>query len=166
MKLLGLSPVCLTSFLLALLVSTSAMAISLPEAAVYPVMSPRLSSSFGSRKHPIKKVSRHHDGVDPAAPKDSPVRAIKAGTIVYADPYGGYGKLVVVQHTDGMTTHYGHLNSIKAQPGKYVKAGEIIGAVGSTGHSTGPHLHLEFRKNGKALNPQIFLKDLIGKAEG
>jgi murein DD-endopeptidase MepM/ murein hydrolase activator NlpD len=166
MKLSVLSPAFLTSFLLALLVSTSAMAISLPEAAVYPVMSPRLSSGFGTRKHPIKKVSRHHDGVDLAAPKDSPVRAIKAGLIVYADPYGGYGKLVVVQHPDGMTTHYGHLNSIKAQPGKHVKAGEIIGAVGSTGHSTGPHLHLEFRKDGKVLNPQIFLKDLIGKAEG
>jgi murein DD-endopeptidase MepM/ murein hydrolase activator NlpD len=166
MKLLVLFLACLISAASTLTVGSTAHAVNLPEAAVYPVMSPRLSSGFGSRRHPLKKVFRHHDGIDLAAPKDSPVRAISEGIVVFADPYGGYGKLVVVKHKDGVTTHYGHLNSIAVQPGSSVKAGEIIGAVGSTGRSTGPHLHLEFRRDGKALNPQNFLKDLTIKAEG
>ena len=136
------------------------------KAKVFPIMSPRLSSGFGKRRHPIFRVVRHHSGLDLAAPKDSQIRSVAAGRVVFADTYAGYGNLVVVQHADQVTSHYGHCNKLLVEIGAVVKAGEIIATVGSTGNSTGPHLHLEIRKNGKALNPRHYIHGINKKARG
>lgn len=135
-------------------------------AFVYPVMGPRLSSDFGKRKHPVYKSTRHHHGVDLAAPEHSPIRAIGAGQVIYADPYAGYGNVVVVRHHDGSTSHYGHCHLIKVKTGQRVKAGQIVGTVGSTGISTGPHLHFEIRIGGEPRDPELFLPGLAEKAAG
>lgn len=133
---------------------------------VYPVVGPRLSSVFGNRKHPVKKMTRHHNGVDLAAPEGAGVRVIAEGRVVFADSYAGYGKLVVVQHADGKTSHYGHLSTIKARPGTKVLPGELIGLVGESGIATGPHLHFEIRQDGKPLDPEAYLPGLSETPEG
>ena len=133
---------------------------------VYPVMGPRVSSSYGNRRHPLRKVKHHHQGVDLAAPSGAPIRAVADGQVMFADPYAGYGKLVVIQHDGGLTSHYGHCARILVQPGTHVRAGDIIGTVGSTGISTGPHLHFELRKSGKSLDPERLLPGIADSAEG
>ena len=136
-------------------------------ALVYPVMGPRKSSGYGVRTHPKLKTTRHHHGVDLAAPEGSPIRAISSGTVIFADPWGGYGKVIVIRHDDGETTsHYGHCSKIKVKPGNRLKAGTVIGTVGSTGISTGPHLHFEVRRNGRPLNPETFLPGLAAESSG
>lgn len=136
------------------------------EAFVYPVMGPRLSSDFGKRRHPVKRVVQHHHGIDLAAPAGAPIRAIADGQVMFADPHGGYGKLVVVRHSNGLSSHYGHCARIHVQPGATVRAGEIIGTVGSTGISTGPHLHFELRKDGEPLDPERLLPGLAEASKG
>jgi murein DD-endopeptidase MepM/ murein hydrolase activator NlpD len=136
------------------------------ETFVYPLMGPRLSSDYGNRRHPIKRVTQHHHGIDLAAPAGAPIRAIADGRVMFADPYAGYGKLVVVQHKNGLTSHYGHCSRIAVQPGAFVRAGDIIGMVGSTGISTGPHLHFELRKEGSPVNPERVLPGLADAAQG
>lgn len=133
---------------------------------VYPVVHPKLTSSFGSRVHPIKRVRRNHSGVDLAAPIGAPVRAISAGVIIFADPWGGYGNFIVIKHQSEITSHYGHLDLMRVQPGEKVAAGQIIGTVGSTGESTGPHLHLELRQSGQPLDPLRYIPGLTTEAEG
>jgi murein DD-endopeptidase MepM/ murein hydrolase activator NlpD len=133
---------------------------------VYPVMGPRMSSDFGLRNHPIRKHRAHHHGVDLAAPQGAPIRVIAAGQVVYADPLGGYGKVVVVKHASGLTSHYGHCQSIGVSIGQIVKPGDILGTVGSTGLSTGPHLHFEIRQDGKPQNPERYLPGLAAPAAG
>lgn len=133
---------------------------------VFPIMSPRKSSPFGTRVHPKLRYVRHHDGVDLAAPSSSPIRAVADGVVVFADPYAGYGNLIVVKHPNGVTTHYGHCQAIKVKPGNRVTAGQIIGLVGSTGLSTGPHLHFEVRKDGHAYDPEALLPGLAIEARG
>lgn len=144
--------------------ATNSLAVA---ALVYPVMGPRKSSDYGIRTHPKLKTTRHHHGVDLAAPEGAPIRAISAGTVIFADPWGGYGNVVVVRHDDGETTsHYGHCSKIKVKTGERVQAGKIIGTVGSTGISTGPHLHFEVRRNGRPLNPESFLPGLADESAG
>lgn len=133
---------------------------------VYPVMGPRMSSHFGMRKHPVKKVVRHHDGIDLAAPLDAPIRAIADGQVMYADPHGGYGRYVVIRHPDGFTSHYGHCQQLNVVPGQTVRAGQIIGTVGNSGISTGPHLHFEIRNNGEARDPEAYLPGLAESSAG
>jgi len=133
---------------------------------VYPVMGPRMSGDFGLRNHPIKKRVQHHHGIDLAAPKGAPIRAIAAGQVMYADPFGGYGKIVVLRHPSGLTSHYGHCEALNVKIGDKVSAGDIIGTVGSTGLSTGPHLHFEIRKEGKPQNPEQYLPGLDSPAQG
>ncbi|MBI3552235.1 MAG: M23 family metallopeptidase [Elusimicrobia bacterium] len=114
----------------------------------------RISSGFGSRYHPILKRKRMHDGYDMAKPYGSPVYAAKSGVVVDAGWVEGYGQLITIRHVDGWTTRYGHLSKILVKPGQKVNRGTLIGKVGSTGLSTGPHLHFEVRnKDGKAVNP-------------
>lgn len=129
-------------------------------------MGPRLSSSFGMRFHPIKRFSRAHKGLDLAAPVDSPIRAVAGGTVVFADPYAGYGNLVVIKHNGKVTTHYAHCNKIEVHPGQHVKAGQIIATVGNSGHSTGPHLHFEVRFDGEPRDPELFFPGMADQAEG
>jgi murein DD-endopeptidase MepM/ murein hydrolase activator NlpD len=133
---------------------------------VYPLVGTRISSSFGTRTHPVRSVVRHHSGIDLAAPHGSPIRAIQSGVIVFADPHSGYGNLIVISHTDHITSHYGHCDTIRVRPGQRVKAGEIIGTVGSTGLVTGPHLHFELRQNGDPLNPELVIPKLGLVGEG
>jgi murein DD-endopeptidase MepM/ murein hydrolase activator NlpD len=135
-------------------------------AFVYPVMGPRMSSDYGIRKHPIRKVRRHHDGIDLAAPVGAPIRAIAQGQVMYADPHGGYGRYIVVKHADGYTSHYGHCDKVEVSPGQRVAAGEILGTVGNSGVSTGPHLHFEIRRNGTPQNPEALLPGLDEQSAG
>jgi murein DD-endopeptidase MepM/ murein hydrolase activator NlpD len=135
-------------------------------AFVYPVMGPRMSSDFGVRRHPIKKIRRHHDGIDLAAPIGAPIRSIMDGQVMYADPHGGYGKYIVVRHVNGFTSHYGHCDTMDVAPGAKVAAGQILGTVGSSGVSTGPHLHFEIRRDGDAQDPEKYLPGLADEAAG
>ena len=133
---------------------------------VFPLMSPRLSSTFGPRKHPVRKVHRHHNGVDLAAPENSHVRSVLPGRVVFSDTYAGFGKLVTIEHAEGIVSLYGHLNEILVNPGQEVASGELIGRVGSTGLATGPHLHFEWRKNGTAVDPLTVFPNLAKQAQG
>jgi murein DD-endopeptidase MepM/ murein hydrolase activator NlpD len=133
---------------------------------VHPVMAPRKSSGFGPRIHPIRGYSSKHKGLDLAAPVGVNIRAMAAGKVIFADPYAGYGNLVVVDHGKEITTHYAHCDRLKVHPGDIITAGQIIAEVGSTGASTGPHLHLEVRIKGEAVNPENFFKGLFDKAAG
>lgn len=110
-----------------------------------------ISSSFGSR------WGRMHEGLDLAASTGSPVVAAELGTVIRAGWNGGYGKCIEISHGGGMVTRYAHLSSIDVTVGKSVQRGEIIGAVGNTGRSTGPHLHFEVRINGTPYNPMNYL---------
>lgn len=138
-----------------------------PFSLVYPLMGPQLSSSYGMRRHPIiKYMNKQHSGVDLAAPAYSHVRAVAKGRVVYADRYAGYGKLVTIVHDSGWTSIYGHLNEIRVNTGQNVTAGQIIGRLGSTGMSTGPHLHFEWRKDNVPVDPLKVLPTLASEASG
>lgn len=115
---------------------------------LFPLSIPAaITSAFGWRIHPVMGESRFHAGTDLGAPQGTPVMAAFSGKVAIADFMGGYGLSVVVQHGDGSEeTLYAHLSEIFVKPGESVKQGEVIGRVGSTGLSTGPHLHFEFRK--------------------
>ena len=116
------------------------------------------SSTFGGRVDPITGEHRNHAGVDIAAPKGTPIQAARAGRVVFSGAKGGYGNLVIVDHGDGLESRYAHCNTLLAPVGSRVPAGAVIGTVGSTGRSTGPHLHFEIRKDGTAINPDRYLK--------
>jgi Rod binding domain-containing protein len=141
---------------------TSSAPISGPVSFDYPVRG-RISSGFGNRFHPIDKVIKFHTGLDIAVPKGSRVNAAATGTVVFAGPKGGYGNLVVIRHPDGKETRYGHLEKLMVSEGENVTSGQQIALSGSTGKSTGPHLHFEIRENGKALNPLKFLSNVLPK---
>jgi murein DD-endopeptidase MepM/ murein hydrolase activator NlpD len=113
----------------------------------------RLTSGFGSRFHPILGYVRFHDGVDLAASAGTPIVAAADGRVVGAGWRGGYGQQVEIAHADGLETLYGHMSRIAARAGEMVRKGEVIGYVGSTGLSTGPHLHFEVTRNGRPVNP-------------
>ena len=136
------------------------------ETVVFPIIAPRVSSDFGKREHPILKKFGQHPGIDLAAPIGSTVRAIMRGRVVYADNYAGYGKVVTIRHQDGYVSVYGHLSDLLVNPGQKINAGEFIGRVGSTGMSTGPHLHFEWRKHGKPLDPLTYFPFLAEPAQG
>jgi murein DD-endopeptidase MepM/ murein hydrolase activator NlpD len=112
-----------------------------------------ITSYFGYRYHPILHFTRFHAGLDIGASWGSPIVAAADGQVAAAGWAGGYGREVQIAHGDGVTTLYGHMSEIVAQPGSYVHAGQLIGYVGSSGLSTGPHLHFEVRQNGTPVNP-------------
>ncbi|WP_156135414.1 M23 family metallopeptidase [Novosphingobium malaysiense] len=118
-----------------------------------PVSSARISSAFGKREHPILGGVRQHAGVDLAVPTGTPVAATSEGTVTFAGWSGGYGLLVKVKQPKGLETRFAHLSRTAVTVGQQVKRGEIIGFAGSTGRSTGPHVHYEVRLNGRPLNP-------------
>jgi len=113
----------------------------------------RVTSGFGSRFHPILGYVRMHAGLDLAARYGSPIVAAADGRVVSAGWSGGYGNLVRIAHNGNIQTMYGHMSRIVAQSGAFVRQGQLIGYVGSTGLSTGPHLHYEVLKNGRPVNP-------------
>jgi len=116
-----------------------------------------VTSAFGMRMHPIFHVMKMHTGVDMHAGMGVSIHASAGGTVVYADWRGGYGKCVIVDHGGGLATLYAHQSQILVGVGQKVGRGEVIGKVGSTGYSTGPHLHFEVRVNGTPVNPLGYL---------
>lgn len=135
-----------------------------------PVRGARISSYFTKRRyHPILHKWKAHLGIDYAARRGTPIVAAGSGTIVWAARMGSYGNLVKIRHADGYETRYAHMKSFRRgiRRGKRVKKGQTIGYVGTTGRSTGPHLHFELRKHGRAINPlrvvQVTTKKLKGK---
>jgi murein DD-endopeptidase MepM/ murein hydrolase activator NlpD len=137
---------------------------------IVPVKGARISSYFTKRRfHPILKKWKAHLGIDYAVRRGTPIRAAGNGTIIYAKNAGSYGNLIKIRHNDGYETRYAHMKSFRKgmRRGKRVKKGQIIGYVGTTGRSTGPHLHFELRKNGRPINPlkivKISGKKLYGK---
>lgn len=115
------------------------------------------SSPFGWRVHPILGYRRFHAGLDFAAGYGSTIRAADSGTVIMAGWYGGYGRTVIISHGNGITTLYGHTSQLYVSEGQTVQKGQAIAAVGSTGLSTGPHLHFEVRRNGTPVNPTDYL---------
>lgn len=118
----------------------------------------QMTSTFGYRADPFFGRPALHSGVDLREEYGAPVRATAAGTISVAGPQGGYGNLVEIDHGGGLSTRYGHLSAINVAPGQQVAPGMVVGRVGSTGRSTGPHLHYEVRMDGEAVDPSRFLK--------
>jgi len=123
-----------------------------------------VSSTFGIRRDPLLGTPALHSGMDFRAPQGMAARATAAGTVVKAGWNGGYGRMVEIDHGAGFSTRYGHLSRIDVREGQKVTLGETIGEVGSTGRSTGPHLHYEVRYKGEALNPLRFIR--LGKEVG
>lgn len=123
-----------------------------------PVSELSFTSNFGFRSDPFRGSRAMHAGVDIPGPLGTPVYATADGIVGRAQRAGGYGNLVEIQHGQGIETRYGHLSSILVQPNSRVKRGQLIGLMGSTGRSTGSHLHYEVRLDGKAVNPMPFLQ--------
>jgi len=117
-----------------------------------------LSSGFGVRNDPFVGRPAMHSGLDFRASTGDPVRATADGKVSSAGWSGGYGRMVEIDHGNGLATRYGHMSQIDVKVGQLVKTGEVVGEVGSTGRSTGPHLHYETRINGEAVDPQRFLR--------
>ena len=123
-----------------------------PGSFSWPV-SGTITSPFGWRSNPFGGAPEFHQGLDIAAPTGTTVTAAASGTVLMAKWYGGYGNYILIDHGGGYSTGYGHLSAIYVSDGQAVQKGQAIGAVGSTGESTGPHLHFEIRLNGKAVDP-------------
>jgi murein DD-endopeptidase MepM/ murein hydrolase activator NlpD len=123
-----------------------------------PLEFSRVTSGFGGRMHPIAKQFRMHTGVDYAAPTGTPIRTVGDGVVEFAGVQRGYGNVVEIKHRDGKSTLYAHMHSIAVRKGQSVSQGQNIGTVGSTGWSTGPHLHFEFRVNGVHHDPMTLAR--------
>jgi murein DD-endopeptidase MepM/ murein hydrolase activator NlpD len=112
-----------------------------------------VTSGFGRRHDPFHGKGSFHKGLDIAAPSGTPIQPVRAGTVVSAGRNGGYGNVVVLDHGDGTTSMYAHCKELKVEAGDQVKLGQVIATVGTTGRSTGPHLHLEIHQHGQAVDP-------------
>jgi murein DD-endopeptidase MepM/ murein hydrolase activator NlpD len=119
---------------------------------------PDMTSPFGLRKHPIFRRMAIHTGIDLRGDLGEPVRATATGRVTIAGRLGGYGNVIEISHGNGLATRFGHLSAITVKVGQLVRIGEIVGRIGSTGLSTGPHLHYETRVNGQPVDPQKFLR--------
>ena len=124
---------------------------------IYPVNA-RISSPFGPRRHPIFGVRSMHSGIDLAAPRGTPIKSSEGGVVIYSGWYGGYGKVVIVDHGKGFSTLYAHLDKIAVSVGEKLRQGDVVGYEGATGYATGPHLHFEVRQQGKPQNPMFYLR--------
>lgn len=122
-----------------------------------PLGNYRFTSGYGVRDHPIDKVKKFHTGIDLAAPEGTPIYATHSGYVQSSGMMGGYGNLVILNNGSGLQTYYAHQSRLAVKSGQYVQQGQIIGYVGSTGKSTGPHLHYEVRVNGQHVNPSGYM---------
>jgi len=120
----------------------------------------RISSPYGWRKDPFTGQRKFHSGIDYACELATTVHATAAGIVIYVGPKGGYGKCIIIKHKYGFSTLYAHLSGYYVSRGMMVQAGKVVGFVGSTGRSTGNHLHYEVRKNNKVIKP-LFIKAWI-----
>lgn len=118
----------------------------------------KITSQYGYRKHPIFGSRRMHTGIDISAPYKTPVHASNSGKVIFTGWYGGYGNVVIIDHGKSISTLYAHLSSIAVSNGQNISKGSVIAYEGSTGYSTGPHLHFEVRVNGQHTHPLKFLK--------
>lgn len=126
----------------------------------------RMTSTYGMRFHPIAHMMRMHKGIDIGAPYGAPIRAAMDGVVAMAGRAGGYGNFVKLRHNSGLATGYGHMSRIAVRPGTRVARGQVIGYVGSTGMSTGPHLHYEVWRNGAAINPKAMSFTEVAQLSG
>ena len=118
-----------------------------------PLEDARLTSDYGIRTHPVLGGKRKHNGIDLAAPTGTPIYATADGYVSKAGPFSSYGNYVSIEHGAGLETRYAHMSRVVAHEGARVQKGDLIGYVGSTGRSTGPHLHYEIRVDGNPVNP-------------
>ena len=116
-----------------------------------------VTSPFGKRKDPLTNEETEHFGIDIDAPLNTPVCASYSGKVLRVEENEYYGKFIMIEHSKNLVSLYGHLNEQKVLPGDIIKTGATIGLSGSTGKSTGPHLHFEIRKDGKCVNPEDYL---------
>ena len=126
-----------------------------------PVEGARLTSGFGVREHPVLGGRRIHKGIDLAAPVGTPVYAPADGTVARAEWFSSYGLYIQIEHSASIETRYGHLSKVNVEAGQQVHRGDIIGFVGTTGRSTGPHLHYEVRVAGEAVNPVTYMEGAV-----
>ncbi len=124
-----------------------------------PVDYPALSSSFGWRRNPVSGRHTMHEGLDFVAPRGSPIRAASGGLVTRAGSWHGYGRMVEIDHGNGLRTRYAHASSVLVKTGDIVRQGQLIARVGSTGRSTGSHLHFEVRMADYPLDPTLFIQD-------
>lgn len=140
-------------------ISTVERSLFLGTAFVSPIKFPRSTSGFGTRRNPFnERRMEFHKGIDLGCPAGTRVYAVRTGEVVFSGYMEGYGKLVIIEHEFGYRSYYGHLSRSMVKPGMKVRPGDVIAASGNTGRSTGPHLHFEIRKNGRAMNPMTFLR--------
>jgi len=125
----------------------------------------RVTSAFGTRVHPILRFARFHDGIDIGAAWGAPVHAVADGVVTGAGWHGGYGRQVRIAHAGSVETGYAHLSQVMIEPGVRVRRGQVIGLVGSSGFSTGPHLHFNVRRNGQPINPLTYRQKLTRPLE-
>jgi len=126
---------------------------------IMPLRHVRVTSSFSYRRyHPILRRYRPHHGTDFGAKRGTPLLAVNDGKVIFSGRMGGYGKVIKIKHAGGYMSLYAHQSRLRAKRGQKVKKGQIIGYVGSTGRSTGPHLHFGLKKNGKWINPMKVLR--------
>lgn len=126
-------------------------------AMMWPTDVTDITSPYGWRTHPIFGTSRYHSGIDIGADYGDTVSAADSGVVIYADWMGGYGNAVIIDHGNGISTLYGHNSELLVTEGQRVRKGQAISRVGSTGYSTGPHLHFEVRQNGSPTDPMAYL---------
>lgn len=131
--------------------------------SIWPVEG-RLMSHFGSRSDPFSGLDAFHAGVDISAESGTPIRATADGVVTTADWGGAYGRLVVLDHGNNVQTRYAHLSRFDVVEGQWVRRGEIVGRVGSTGRATSAHLHYEVRRGGSAINPYPYLRSTLAQA--
>ena len=136
--------------------TTTKSSVSIP--SLMPVEGVRLSSDYGMRIHPVLGGRRGHKGVDLAGPTGTPIHAAADGVVSRADWFSSYGLYVSLEHGGSLQTRYGHMSRLNVAAGQRVHKGDVIGYVGSTGRSTGPHLHYEVRIAGAAVNPVPYLQ--------
>jgi murein DD-endopeptidase MepM/ murein hydrolase activator NlpD len=128
-----------------------------------PVSQGYVSSSYGYRRDPFNGRSRLHKGVDFAAKTGTEVYSVAAGVVSFVGRKGGYGNAVEVDHGNGLVSRYGHLSQLKVETGALMKKGDLVALSGSTGRSTGPHLHLEILQDGKQIDPSKYLSQFLKK---
>jgi murein DD-endopeptidase MepM/ murein hydrolase activator NlpD len=134
--------------------------------SINPVEIMKFSSGYGYRTAPTRGASRNHKGLDIPGPVGTPIYATADGTIGRAEWVGGYGKFVEINHGNAVQTRYGHLSAMNVTPGQRIRKGDVLGYMGSTGRSTGSHLHYEVRIAGEAINPIAFLSPLKSDPSG
>lgn len=135
-------------------------AVAMPTVSVpsrMPLEQARVSSGYGMRNHPVLRKRARHNGIDLAAPTGTPVYATADGTVERANWFSSYGKYIQIGHGNAIETRFAHLSRIVVSDGQKVRKGDLIGYVGSTGRSTGPHLHYEVRVDGRAVDPRPFM---------